>query len=215
MSGTRSSRSEGWIDWRSSAARAILLRDLEPGGLLVGMDHETAENVFAYYKGKPGFEQVVLSQFKARLSDHRKQASRDRKYAERDSEACRVDRLVHPRNTKNPRGQLVFDIHPAKRLLRMDIANGMHKTMSPSELQATRPAYGEFEPKIFTHRIYQEVRRTKFLHWLELQRNKDMPKQNNQPTTDQPTTESREEITTELARPIPSSKIIRNRKRVD
>jgi hypothetical protein len=169
MSGTRSSGKEGWVNWRNCTARAVLLRDLEPGGPLVGMDHVPANEVFEFYKGQPGFEQVVFNQFKERLADHRKQASRDRKYAERDSEACRVDRLVHPRATKNPRGELVFDIHSAKRLLRMDVANGIHKIMSPSELQATRPAYGEFELKVFTHRIYQEVHRKKFLHWLELQ----------------------------------------------
>jgi hypothetical protein len=37
MSRTASS-SNGWIDWRRSAARAILLRDLEPGGPLAEMD---------------------------------------------------------------------------------------------------------------------------------------------------------------------------------
>jgi hypothetical protein len=211
-------KSNGWINWRNSAARAILLQDLEPGGLLNEMDHVPAEEVFNFYKDSPGFENVTFDQFKDRLSDHRKQALRDRKYAERDAEACRVDRLVHPRQTTNPRGELVFDIHPAKRLLRMDIANGLHKSMSPSELQATRPAYGEFKLRVFKHRIYQEVRRTKFLRWLEIQRNKNIPTpptNNDQSTAEEPcSTNMVVETAVELARPI-SSKSVRGRKRVD
>ena len=166
-------KSNGWIDWRSSAARVILLRDLEPDGPLAGKDDVPAEQVFGFYKDQPGFEQVVFDQFKDRLAGHRKQAARDRQYAERDSEACRVDRIVHPRNTRNTRGELVFDLHPAKRLLRMDVAKGIHKTMAPLALQATRPAYGEFKSKIFKHRVYQEVRRQKFIHYLEIKRSKE------------------------------------------
>ena len=206
--------SGGYIDWRSSAAKAIILRDLEPDGQLFGMDHLPAETVFEFYRGLPGFENVVFDQFKKRLADHRTQSARDRRYAERDAEACRVDRLVHPRNTSNSRGELVFDLHPAKRFVRRDVANGIHKTMSPLELQVSRPAYREFSRKIFKHRIYQEVRRQKFLHWLEIQRNKDLPKQNQPPTS----TDSHMENATELAQPmLPTVNMrdIKVRKRVE
>jgi hypothetical protein len=105
------------------------------------MDHVPAEEVFAFYTDNPGFEKVVFSQFKERLAGHRKQAATLNAYAERDAEACRVDRRVHPRKTHNPQGELVFDVHSAKRLLRMEVANGVHNTLSPAELRATRPAY--------------------------------------------------------------------------
>jgi hypothetical protein len=165
----------GWISWRSSKARGIILRDLEPGGLLVDLDHVAAEDLFDFYNNMEEFQNVVLSQFKERLQGHRKQSTRDREMATRDAEACRKDRLVHPREKNNPRGELVFDLHSAKRLLRMDVANKGHEHRTPSVFQRTRPAYMLFKKKIFTHRIYQEVRRQKFLHFLELKREKERP----------------------------------------
>ena len=63
----------GWINWRSCKAKGIILRDLEPGGALDGLDHVSAEDLFGYYKALPEFKDVVFAQFKARLKDHRTQ----------------------------------------------------------------------------------------------------------------------------------------------
>jgi len=41
--------------------------------------------------------------------------------------------------------------------------------MTPSELKSTRQEYKEFALDIFKQRIYQEVRRKKFFHYLELE----------------------------------------------
>ena len=169
------SKKEGYIDWIKCPARGISLGDLEPGGLLVDLDHVKAEEIFGYYKKMVEFEKVVFGQFKARLSGHRKQVAKPREMAKRDAEAYRKDRLVHPRKDRNPRGEMVFDLHPAKGLLRMDVAKGLHKNLSPSELRNTRPAYKVFKLNIFKGRIYQEVRRQKFLNWLERQRQIERP----------------------------------------
>lgn len=166
----------GWIPWRTSKARGIILRDLMPGGALDGMDNVKAEDVFNYYKRFPEFEHVVLSQFQERLHDHRKQSKEDRVLAARDEEATRKDRQRFPRANRNDHnGKLVFDVHSAKKLLREDIKNGLHKHIKPFEMQQTRPEYKEFEYRIFKHRIYQEVRRQKFLHYLEVKRQKEFP----------------------------------------
>jgi hypothetical protein len=163
------------INWRKTKARGIILRDLEPGGHLVEMDHVSAEDLFDWYKKMPEFERVVFGQFKDRLADHRKTSGRDREMARRDEEACCKDRELSPRKDRNTRGQLCFDLHPAKHLLRMDVANGVHHLMYPSKLQQTRPAYMEFQSKIFKHRIYQEERRKRFLNFLAEKREKERP----------------------------------------
>jgi hypothetical protein len=168
------SKTPGFINWRSSKPRAIILQDLEPGGVLVDMDHLKAELVWEYYKNLPDFHKVVFKQFKDRLAGHRKQASRDRIMARRDDEAVARDRKLIPREPHNERGELVFDMHPAKQLLRMDVSNGKHKILGPHEFRQSRPAYQLFKYKIFKCRIYQEVRRQKFLHWLELKRQKKL-----------------------------------------
>jgi hypothetical protein len=67
-------------------------------------------------------------------------------------------------------GKLVFDLHPdAKLLLRADVEAGKHLRMTPRELQIT---YQMFEPDIFRQRIYQEVRRSKFVNYLKERRTK-------------------------------------------
>ena len=82
------------------------------------------------------------------------------------------DRTLYPRQTHNHRGQPVFDLSPAKQRLQEDVKNNLHTTMSSSELQATRPEYRNLNPNKFKDRIPQEVRRQKFLHYLELERSK-------------------------------------------
>jgi hypothetical protein len=51
------------------------------------------------------------------------------------------DKLMHTRQDRNNRGELVFDLHPAKLLLREDGKSGEREGMAPSALQATRPEY--------------------------------------------------------------------------
>jgi hypothetical protein len=56
----------------------------------------------------------------------------------------------------------------AKELLQEDVKNKVHETMAPADLQASRTPYHPFKPDIFRKRIYQEVRRQKFLFYLQL-----------------------------------------------
>jgi len=114
---------------------------------------------------------IVFSQFKARLADHRKKARNDAGRASRESEALTHDRFLYPRQIVNHRGQPVFDLSPAKLLLRQDVADRKHLQMTPSELQQSRlEFYGVFGKREFKHRIYQAIRREKFINWLEHKR---------------------------------------------
>jgi hypothetical protein len=51
------------------------------------------------------------------------------------------DKLMHTRQDCNKRGELVFDLYPAKLLLREDVESGENKQMTPSDFQATRPEF--------------------------------------------------------------------------
>jgi hypothetical protein len=162
----------GWVDWRKTAARQVLLDDLEPDGYLFGKDHISAEVLWQFYRKLPQFQLVVFSQFKARLKDHRQQASVLLLLAQRDARALAHDRQLFPRQKHNKRGEPVFDVSAAKLLLKEDIKNKLHTTMFPSELQKTRPEYAAFQPHIFKQRIYQEERHQKYLHFRDLERAK-------------------------------------------
>ena len=68
-----SRRREGWIDWRRSEAREIILADLKDGTLPV--DGVSTQEAWERYRTKPAFANVEYAQFSARLRDHRNQVS--------------------------------------------------------------------------------------------------------------------------------------------
>ncbi|KAL7559461.1 hypothetical protein ACA910_017476 [Epithemia clementina (nom. ined.)] len=80
---------EGYIDWHNSVARAIIIGDLEPGGMLEGLNSVKPEILFEFYKKimLEEFKDVVIDQFKAKLSNHQKQAGKGLEQARRDQEA--------------------------------------------------------------------------------------------------------------------------------
>ena len=84
--------------------------------------------------------------------------------------AFRNDRLLHPRKNTDSRGNLVFDVHPAKLLLRQDVEAGVHLKMDHFQLRQTRLEYKDFSPPTIYKRILQEERRKKLTHHMNLKR---------------------------------------------
>ena len=103
-------------------------------------------------------EDVEFEQFKERLQDHRKKLNSNILRAAEDAIAVQHSREMFPRQERNKRGELVFDMHRAKQLLRADVKEEKHNNKTPRELQATRDEYKAFKPEIFKDRIAQEVR---------------------------------------------------------
>ena len=161
---------EGWIKWKPSEARKVLFKDLQSGTLAVDQADVSAEVAWDFYRHEPAFVTVVYSQFKDQLRDHRKQVGEDMTRAAQESEALVHDRLLFPRQMENHRGEPVFDLSPAKLLLRADVEEGRHLQMTPSELKLSRVEYAPFDARKFKHRIYQEVRRKKFINYLNQRR---------------------------------------------
>ena len=125
------------------------MQDLQRGGPLYQRDYITAEDIFSWYKQLPAFENVVLDQFKDRLKDHRQVAAEDQHRAMQQEQYMEHDQRLYPRQPVNERGEPVFDMHPAKLLLREDIKNKVHLTTykTPGKLQASRLEYKVFKPK--------------------------------------------------------------------
>ena len=169
--------SRSMVAWRHSEAKRILLGDLESGILSVYDKDVSAEEAWCIYSVFTAFQSVSFEQFKKQLHAHRKQCL---KFIERTTEeeaAFQHDRALHPRQTHNNRGEPVFDMLPAKELLRKDVRSGKHLIMTPTELQESRPEYMLFKKRKFKERIYQEVRRNKFIYFLEQKREKQAKKQ--------------------------------------
>jgi hypothetical protein len=163
------SNKEGWINWRASAARNIMLDDLRLGYLPVDAKDLSAEDAWQHiYQHIAEFSGVVFAQFKARLQDYRREAKKDVARAAVEYGALMHDRALFPRN------ETVFDLSKAKLLLRADVAEKKHETMTPSQLQGTRAEYKAFKARSFKQRIYQEVWRAKFINLLVYNRNKGL-----------------------------------------
>lgn len=163
----------GWIQWQNSHSRCIVIEDLVRG--VVGLEDadRTAEEVWEiWYKHTAEFVQegVTFEQFKERFKDHRKQVKKGLKAAVEEEELLMRDRALFPGNFRNHNGSRAFDLHPARDLLRQDVADKKHETQKPSVLWQTRPEYQEFELADFRQQIYQTVRRQKFLNYLRHRR---------------------------------------------
>ena len=161
-------RREGFVNWRVSAAREILMEDLERGGWLFD-DHPPAEIVLAIYKHNNPleFKDVQYEQFCARYKYACKNANKKRTKSMEEQEWYHRDRKIHPRQLHNHRGEAVFDMHVAKKMLQQDIKKGKHKIMSPSELWESRNEYMQFTLNKFRQRIYQEIRLQKYINYRE------------------------------------------------
>jgi hypothetical protein len=166
----RSTR-EGWIDWRNSAAKEILMDDLQSGVLTTDAAQLPALEAWNIcYKHLAEFVGIDYDQFRDRLRDHRLQARKDIHRATLESHSLAHDRRLFPRQAENNRGEPVFDLSDAKLLLRADVKEGKHISNTPAELQHSRVEYHPFNPKKFKERIFQELRRVKFINWLEQKR---------------------------------------------
>ena len=161
------SKKEGWINWRKSEARKIMLDDLRLGYLLWDANDLSAEDAWQHiYQHIAEFSGVAFEQFKARLQDYRREAKKERVRAAAEYRALMHDRALFPRD------ETVFDLSEAKLLLRADVAEKKHETMTPIQLQGTRDEYKPFKARFFKRRIYQEVWRVKFINLLIYNRNK-------------------------------------------
>ena len=166
----RGQRRAGWIDWRNSAAREILIEDLQPGGWLYEEDLKVSVIYSIYFHNLEEFEDVPFDQFEVRYKEAKKNATK--RYARSAEEARYLehDRQLYPRQSSNRRGEPVFDMDVAKGLLREEI--NLHPSMKPKALWQSRQEYMKFKLDIFRQRIYQEKRRKKYLNHLDKKRTK-------------------------------------------
>ena len=170
------STKDGWVDWRGHPAREIALIDFSRGGFLHGKTSDEVDipQLLATCKSvhPDCFSEIVLDQFEARIKDYFKSHSKQHERSRQEEEWMNHDRQLCPRQPTNARGELVFDLHPAKALLREDIKNNRHIGIEPQQLQLTRTEHQAFNSNIFGQRIHQEIRFQKCCDHLENQRHK-------------------------------------------
>ena len=162
---------EGYINWTKCEPRAMLIADLEAGILTVDEEEVSAEEAWELmYKDLEEFKDVCFEQFEEKLAHHRTQVKRDDTRVAIATFAYEDFRRKHPRPTHNSRGEPLWDISPAKPLLKEDIKEKLHLRMDPSDLRETRDEYKAFDLDVFRGHIYQECRLLRFYNHLEQKR---------------------------------------------
>ena len=162
---------EPTIDWANSAAKQVLIDDLDSEVLPVDKEQLSAKEAWdQVYQHMVEFHGVPYKQFRDRLNALRKAHKKKKSYADWDAQAVAHDRMLHPRKAHNHLGQPVFSTTTALKSLADDVKAGKHKRMKPRELRETCPEYKIFSLSVFRQRIYQQRRRVKFEFYLEEKR---------------------------------------------
>ena len=98
------------------------------------------------------------------MQDLRKQLEVGETRAIKDAAALVLDRQTFKKKTHNTLDLPNWDQSDAQRLLKIDIDNNKHNTMTPKDLYESRPEYHKvLSLKVFRSHIFQEVKTRKFL----------------------------------------------------
>jgi hypothetical protein len=148
-----------WVKWITCPGKQVILDNLQQGALLDGV---LAEAAFKFYKKMLEFREVFFEQFKARLKDHQKEATKQWLLSVEEEKAFEHDMKLNPNShTQNKQGKLLFDASLAKLLLHKNVKDKKHEGVLPSQFQGSWPEYKLFDSKTFQHqnvRLYCLVR---------------------------------------------------------
>ena len=135
--------------WQYSQAKKDLKKALlDPRSPLHGMTAEAVHNSDEKYKQYPLFPEY--------FEEMKKKVAAEKESVEVDELASRLHRFHFERPPVDENGRTRWDGHPAQRLLEVDVARGLHKTMPPRELRMTRPEYQQFTEPIFAKAVNKE-----------------------------------------------------------
>ncbi|KAL7571329.1 hypothetical protein ACA910_007647 [Epithemia clementina (nom. ined.)] len=133
------------------------------------------------------FKDVVIDQFKTRLSDHQKQAGKGLEPARRiKKHTTGTDLFILVKIATLEENWFLMSTRSSDFYDKILQTNS--SSMSLQELRQSRPAYMAFKYMVFKHRIYQEIQRQKFLNYLAIEQEKERP------TTSLPQQQSRDQF---------------------
>ena len=166
------SKKPGWIEWRSSDAREIILSDLRRGVLSLEEEVDSTEEAYDNYMNLAAFAGplIVFDQFKERLKGHRKQVKKEFDRSGWEHAAAENDRLNHPRPTHNHDGVPDIELTEAWEPFEEDMRNGKNKIMQPKAFRLSREVYWQFKLPYFKRKIYQYAHTQKYYNYRDTKR---------------------------------------------
>ena len=137
--------------WGKSEAKQLLRDDIIRGIVKLEMDGD------AVFQMRPEYQLYKLVNFKTNLKNLREAIDKDYKRMQKDYEWYKHDRVLLKELRKNDPPQVHWRQSEARKLLKQDIDDGLHKMMKPSKLWESRQEYLAFAPDVFRKHIHQEV----------------------------------------------------------
>ena len=152
--------------WKNSKAKSLLTDDILNGTV---PDTMVAKDV---YQMREDYKAFDYQHFRSNLYNLRKTLKKHQDRANVDTEALAYDvQIRHNRGKKNL--GISWCGSEAERLLKLDIDNGNHMGVKPSELRNTRKEYQCFPLIVFRKHIHQEVRgRREKSYWMNRKQTK-------------------------------------------
>lgn len=157
--------------WRNSKAKQMLKEDIIFGAVTKAM---LPRQVFEM---RPEYKKFEYKNFVTNLRNLR--IAVDKLYARMQADCIAYGHdcaVLKDLRANDPPGPVPWHKSPARKLLKNDIDNNLHKQMQPKELHALRAEYKAFKLKVFRNHIYQEVdKRAKFEHRMKKKKLRPKP----------------------------------------
>ena len=158
----------GDLPWLYHPLRAFLLEKIVSGEIPANYKLMKPRDVWETFCDADVFEGFEHdAAFTRRLLSLRKLVEEGKQRADKDLDAFKAAKQNHPPPARNHRDEPQWNGSEAQRLLKIDIANNLHRTHWPRHLYDSKPAYKEFSLDTFRDHIYQEVQTRKYLYTLK------------------------------------------------
>jgi hypothetical protein len=167
------------VKWEKSRAKKLLYNDIIKG--IVPLDPKDDDdgvlNLKGIYSMRPEYSEYSYEKFSGRIASLRKTVRDFTKRADQDKKRFDVFKSLNPVSRISHKGYVQWQGSEAQELLRQDIQEKKHETMSKIDLWGSRAEYfTEFSLDVFRDKLYQEIRTAKYLHTLEVRGKKKKKK---------------------------------------
>lgn len=146
-------------DWGTSEAKQLLAQDMLDGIVPVDTKINDIERLHEeLHKHQPEFKDFPfdLERYKARIGRLQENVRRLQWASAYDKELLEEALQVYPKQSHGPTGEILWRDSAADQQLDIDMAAGLHLTMKPSELRASKECYKAFSVRRFSKRIDQK-----------------------------------------------------------
>ena len=148
--------------WITSKGRKTLFREITTGKIFENMKYEQVFHMHPEF-AVGDTQEEALRLFENRLANARKIIGAKKQHAATELAMLQQDRLAHPFPSTNHRGEPQWEGSAAQKVLKKDVENKKHETMSRTAFYNLRPEYDAFPKTVIDGKIQQEERLLKFM----------------------------------------------------